>query len=355
MATYNIFPKTPQDIIDLKLDAKKTAQLIDAFSYTRANMPTVETPFALSKDNSYRTVKVMRYVCSSMDIKELKKRAQLFTFTPGDGTRTKKGVASKGIGFEKDVTDSFNMYIEQGADAVVNGYIKNLIKDLVSQYSLDKSKTLSVRAEGRTNKKRGIMFQGDQPIIGTSASDFNIGSKVSDVTILGNEEIYLSLKYDNFAFFNTGIVTLIPESEMKQGFVQNTQGQSLLNLFGIDNVKFCQVFKHYKDSNFKQPVFIDNNPNYDAAKLKKFVMSGIGYGYHMVHKHKSGQIENYKVTRQVTDSQSNIRSVKIRYPFVSAKVVYVYVTTDVYKLTIMFRNNQSMIYPNVIQGYAELL
>lgn len=169
----------------------------------------------------------------------------------------------------------------------------------------------------------------------------------------GNKPIvYLSLKYDNFSFFNIGTVNIVPEAQVKQGYVSNPQGLQLFNFLGVDNIKFCKVFNHYRDSSFREPGFLDTNPNYDENRLKKFILSGVGYGYHMVHKKKNGAIEHYKVTKNVAESKSSIKDVKIKYPFVSAKVVYIYVTTDIYKYTIMFRNNQSGIYPNVVQGYA---
>lgn len=357
MATYNIFPKTEQDIVAYKLDANKTAQLISAFSFVRSKFPNIETPFALSRDNNFKSVKVLRYICNSLNVKDLKKYAPLFTFTSGDGSRTKKGTASKGVGFEKDLMSYLDLYKEQGLEAIKDNNIRSFISDIVKQYSLDKYNNLIFADEGKSNKKRGVSFIGNQPIIGNSASDFNIGSTITDITIKdgSNPIVYMSLKYDAFSFFNMGIVTSIPEQQVKQGFVQNQQGQALFDLLGINNVNFCKVFKHYKDSGFKEAALVDTNPNYDEAKLKKLLLSGIGYGYHMVHKHKTGGIEHYKMTKSVAESKVNIKSVKIRYPFVSAKVVYVYVMTDIYKFTLMFRNNQSNVYPNVFQGYAEAL
>lgn len=354
MAAYNIFPKTSEDIVDLKLDGKKTAQLVSAFRYAREKVPNIETPFALSRDNNYRVVKVMRYVSSSLDIRELKRRAQFFTFTPGDGSRTKKGLGSKGTEFENDLYNSLVSYSEQGLDSVTDNNTKKFIKELVQQYSLNKQ-MLEISLEGKKNTRRGHTFSGNQVVIGSDLNNFDIGKTVTDITVRGKEDIYLSLKYDAFSFFNIGVTNIIPKEEIIAGHIHNPKGIQLLNLFGIDNTKFCEVFNHYKDNTFKKPRVVDTSPKYDETNLKKFIMSGIGYGYHMVHKKKTGGIEHYDVTRQIASSKSNIKSVTIEYPFVTGKVVYVNILTDIYLFKVMFRNNQSALYPNVCLGYAHPL
>lgn len=351
MAAYNIFPENTQDILDLKLDNKKTSQLLEAYLYTKKAAPNESKPFALSRDNSYSKVKVRRYISSYVDFKVYKKIAPSFTFTSGDGSRTKKGLGSKGTGFEHDLYNDLIMYVEEGIDSIKDANNKKFIKELVKYYSLD-SQNIKIDMMGKRNTKRDSSFSGENVVIGKDFNNFDIGDKVTDITITGNKEIYLSLKYKAFAFFNMGIVNTLSKDEIKKGLIKDPNGIALLNIFGIDNAKFCNVFNHYRDSNFKTPKFIDSSPNYNESKLQKFLLSGIGYGYHFVHKLESGSIDHYELTKSKAESKVNVKSVKITYPFVSAKVLYVDILTDYYLIKVMFRNNLGDLYPNVCIGYA---
>ena len=54
---------------------------------------------------------------------------------------------------------------------------------------------------------------------------------------------YLSLKLGGTTtFFNIGVKKILTKSEIQTGMVKDKDGIKLLDMFGIDNKTFCQIF-----------------------------------------------------------------------------------------------------------------
>ena len=116
----------------------------------------------------------------------------------------------------------------------------------------------------------------------TKGTGTDIGESVTDITLTKDDgtKIYLSLKFETTTtFFNVGVRTKLTPTENKEGRILNADGLKLLSLFGIDNERFCTIFN---DDVKTKSGRVTTRPN--AAMIKALLESGIGNGYHVIHK-----------------------------------------------------------------------
>ena len=119
---------------------------------------------------------------------------------------------------------------------------------------------------------------------------------------------YLSLKLDTTTtFFNVGVKTKITKKEINDGLIKNKDGVKLLKLFGIDNKRFCTIFN---DDVPTQGGIVRTKPK--ASAMKTLLKSGIGYGYHVIHKIR-GKIKSYKMDKTRMDNSASVGDVTIHY------------------------------------------
>ena len=73
--------------------------------------------------------------------------------------------------------------------------------------------------------------------------------QLTDITLhhKNTKKSYLSLKFDNtLTFVNSGVARyFFPATEMATGALTNPTGIAVLKALGIENEKFCKVFKDY--------------------------------------------------------------------------------------------------------------
>ena len=256
----------------------------------------------------------------------------------------RSGFGSAGITFETVLEKDIQEYINAGDDASIadKNHFK-FIRELWNIYELDKSRRIEIKpGAGLKRYRRTLQFSSN----GVEFNDgTNIGVKVSDITIsVDNVDLFLSLKIKDFSYFNLGIKSYLTEQEIKSGLIKNTNGKAILNMFGIDNEKFCQVFNSYRKSDTPEKEIITKPIN---SALTKFIKQAIGKGYHFVRKKSNGEIEHYKMTDSKLEEKSKASNVTVTYPYGSGKVIYV----KFGNFEVHFRNNQSGIYPNVMIGY----
>ena len=341
---YNFIPTSVKDIAAAKL--KTGAVLIALYDFIVKKYPTAKAPIAIDKSDPM-SVKVTRALNGSISLSELKSVAPGIKIAWGNGSRGGGGVANKGIGFERDLETDLIAYKEEGIDSK-RIKAKTFLVDLEKYYDLGKANSIDVKSEGALNKKRPLTFMGSQPIISGGGTDYNIGATVTDLTLLkNNKPIYLSLKYGGtVSFFNIGISKILNATEINSGMISNGSGVALLDTFGVDNVKFCQVFTQY-GSNVKNEQVVDVTSKIDRQKLTNFIMSGIGYGYHLVHK-KGNEIHHFEMTKEKLKKASTPQKVMVRYPLGIAKRIDVYIMTPVFELKINMRSSSGGIYPSHI-------
>lgn len=340
---YTYVPTTTKDITALnsKFDSELNSLLLYLQQKTK-----MDDPITIDKNNP-KFVKVLRVLSSKVTKSELTKLAPSLNIDFGNGSRGGRGAGNKGMGFERELAQDLRLYISEGLSAEFSN--KDFIHEIVEEYHL-KDKKLSVDDTlGAKNQARSLVFTGGQPYI--KGPDFNIGSILTDLDIIAdNKRIHLSAKFGKtVTFFNSGIMKILPEKDIKANKLSK-EGMMLLDLFGIDYVKFCNVFNQYNS----KPTLITENTfsKIDKNKLKKFLMSGIGYGYHLVHK-IGKEVHHKRMEKADLEKYATPLSCMIRYPIGTAKRVDVFVETPVYKLKINIRNKQGGVYPSHIMSDYE--
>jgi hypothetical protein len=163
------------------------------------------------------------------------------------------------------------------------------------------------------------------------------------------KEIYLSLKMGStVTFFNAGVARIITPKEIQAGLISNENALALFKMFGVDNAKFCQVFEGYSGSEAKDET-VNTFQMLNKNILTNFIKSGIGHGYHMVHK-TGKDIHHFPIDRNFLEKASQPMSCEVRYPVGVAKRIDINVETPVFQFKFNIRNKQGGIYPSHIMA-----
>ena len=204
--------------------------------------------------------------------------------------------------------------------------------------------------DGGENKKRKVSVNTGKIDVDKDNEDnkdnANIGSTVTDITLhLENgKRVYLSLKVGDAKFLNKGVGSAFPQDEIRKGRITNKAGVELLEMLGIDNYYFCEVYKALdeerdKDKNIPREVKIPHA----SEGLKKLIEEAIGYGYIMVKKEKTSNkilIQNFLQPEFARAEAESIKDVRVIYPKQgeNSKTISVSMTTKHYVITIVIRN-----------------
>jgi len=343
---FNFLPKTAEEIGKAKL--KNGSEYIALYTFLTKKVPAVKDPLAIDKTKP-TAVKVMRQLNGKVTLQEMKNVTSVLNIDWGNGSRGGQGPGNKGNLFEGELTNDIQSYIDNGRDGPFdNAGNKKFVLEMADYYKLDSKKNITVKAVGELNQKRSLVFNGPQPYI--KGSNFDIGATVTDVTVMAdNKPIYLSLKLGGtVTFFNAGVMRILTADEMSQGYVSNAQGKALLDLFAIDNVKFSRVFRMYGGTE-REITEEDTFSKINKNRLKNFIMSGVGYGYHLVHK-MGNDIHHFDIKKQDLERWSTPTSCKVRYPIGEAKRVDIYVDTPKFELKFNIRNKQGGVFPSHIMS-----
>lgn len=307
---YDFFPKTNKDI-ETSLASWSGEQIKDAkklLDYFKKNYSSVELPINFDVNNK-RTVNVSRYLKSSVDINKLKKDLNInsFNLKYGNGSLGNRGKNNKGSQFEQEYADSiWNWW--SGIDIDPN-HLES-IEDIYKTYKLDDSKYLNVDIVASANTKRPIEYGSKIIITNPTGSGYDIGQAVSDITLQTDtgKTIYLSLKSGSTTtFFNVGVKTVLTKPEIESGKIKNPNGLNLLKLFGIKPDLFCDVF----NGNLTKKT-VDKNPRFDKSGLTELLKSGIGHGYHVIHK-KGSKVESKKMDVAAMNRAANVGRITVYY------------------------------------------
>ena len=341
---YDIIPKSTGEIdaLDIPHDKEALKGLFDEIVAGAGGMPD---PIALQASTP-KNIKVSRSVADNFNLPALSKKYG-FKITEGEGSRGGRGSKSTGFAFEGEVTKDIETYIEEGETSVNFKYpdfMKELHKDVLSKHE-----DIQVVLAGGANTRRPLEFTDIGALIG--GRDLNIGSKVTDVSVTGDgKPYYLSLKFGGtVTFFNAGVSTIFTEDQFQKGKITNKSAKLVLDMFGIDEKRFIEIFTKYKKGAKrakKQKVNATRNTNMRA--LLQLLVTGIGYGYYMVHR-KGKKVEFYEMSRRRMMDSAKVKSVTILYPEPgSAKRLDIEVVTKLYIFKINIRNKQGGLYPSHI-------
>ena len=84
-----------------------------------------------------------------------------------------------------------------------------------------------------------------------------------------------------------------------------------LDLFGVDNEKFCKVWAQDNDDPLRT---YNEKPKVNKAHIKGFLRTAIGANYWMVHALENGDINTWYVSPQLTEAaSSNISDPVVHY------------------------------------------
>ena len=350
---FSVFPTTEDEISNEKV--KELFRTIKAYPDLTLNDPLVLDPKSPNTVKISRSLqrdsKFINYLNDELDI-ELDpingSKWNGVSIKWGEGSRGGRGIKSKGLGFEGELTSDLELLREEGISESNKDQFKypDLIIEISKELGL-KEGNFTVTPEGEKNQSRPLGFKSGGPVVEFSAG--SAAETLTDITInKKGTKYYLSAKYGNtLTFFNSGITKILPASEIKSGKITNPDGIALLDTFGIDNETFCKVFNDYPDGNFSE--LSGATTKYSISNIKNLVKSGIGEGYYMVKAGgKSSQFEH--IDSAYANTASDVSSPVVYYGGLggNGKRVDITFESPTYKFKINIRNKQGGLYPTHI-------
>ena len=358
---YTFFPKTEDEICKKIKTAKQVGDITNLFYFLRNKFPAVETPININLETLGK-VNVSRSLEGSVDLATIKREIGLskIIIRFGSGSSGNRGVNNRGNLFEPQFAYAFLDWWT--ATKEPEQKMLNVCRELRDEYDLCAYNTLRWEAEGALNKKRPVVFS---PNIIISAPGVipggDIGSIVTDLSLYGTKTepnsreqfiAYFSLKLGTTAtFFNVGIKTVLTTKEIQEGSIKNHEGLKLLNMLGIDNLKFCKIFNGRSFTNLESKKD-DVWSAVDKGALETFLSSGIGHGYHIIHK-LSNEIKSIKVDKNYMKEASTPTSCVVYYGGMggNGKRIDIEIKTSHYKFKLNIRDTQGQGgYPTRLMG-----
>ena len=266
---------------------------------SKSQFKTVDSPINIDPKNISK-INVTRALQGEVDLSSLKRNLKLtkISIKFGSGSAGNRGVANRGNLFEPLFATAITNW--WAGEPVTDLGIKTAIESIVDEYGLNKKKELSVKTVGELNNPRPIIYRGDQAIISSKMpiTDDNLGPIVTDITLTydNNKEIYLSLKLGpTTTFFNCGIKKVLSPTEIKTGKITNSDGLTMLNMFNIQPALFCDIFNGNLKSGYSEDIW-KTMTSRQKQILHRFLETGIGHGYQVVHK-LGNKIKTYKIDK----------------------------------------------------------
>jgi len=357
---FSFIPKSVGDIeANTELRGQDKERLIKAFktfiSLTSKNgKPEMEDPFAIDV-KSPKMVKIHRSFTGEVDIKTLSESFDT-NFTFGNGSRGNLGANNRGSLFERRLAADFDLYSRIRNPDNSEYFYKKFIEGFHYNYAKGKVRDIVVIPEGALNKRRPLRFSGDTAFIEKPHTDANIGSTVTDITVkMDNEPVYISCKLGGtVTFFNIGITKYLTQADILAGEIKSREGRILLGIFGINPIWFASVFKAAADTSTKNSVPMpkqlvqDVTGSINKGKTQNFLLSGIGYGYHLVHAKSATSHELEHLVMEEAEAQRYVKINKmvVKYPAAgSAKRVDVMIDTPKFEFKLNFRNKTGGVLP----------
>ena len=336
---YSFFPKTEEEIRKTlsEFPHNNVEDIIKLFNYLKGQH---EAPINIDLKKP-KNVNVSRYFKGTYNIGDIKTSAGLTTIKIkfGNGSLGNRGANNRGNAFEKEFKTALDgWYAGENNPDYPTGETLKAVQDIVNTYNLSDSEW-KAKVVGGENTRRPLDFKGAIQLTNTKGTGFDIGNSVTDITITKDpeEKIYLSLKLDTTTtFFNVGVKTKITKKEIDEGLIKNKDGVKLLKLFGIDNKRFCTIFN---DDVPTQGGIVRTKPK--ASAMKTLLKSGIGYGYHVIHKIR-GNIKSYKMDKTRMGKSAAVGDATIYYGGKGGrgKRINMEMESPHYKFTLNIRDTQ---------------
>lgn len=292
-------------------------------------------------------------------------------FINGKMIAAKGGKGNKGNEFEDKLVVDFENYIKSAYPFTAKNYnYPEFMKEFTDLLTKTKEKIKSAKKVGQENTPRPLGITGDQLYVSVRGGtrQTKIGSALSDINVVTNKRtIHLSLKYGStVTFMNSGVGKFFPRDRFVKGkqadFSDLPHAMAIFKTFGIDPVKFQNVFTNYVEPNpdekkrKSEKEIIEFKP--DKTKMENLIKTAIGYDYYLLHLDNKNHIHIQEMTESYLRTAATLASetIQIYYPIKgSAKRVDMIVTTKKFKLKWNIRNKQSGIAPSHIMCDYEFL
>ena len=300
---------------------------------------------------------------TTINITQLEK-TEHFGGAPGGGN-------NKGNEYEDHLAESFAKFQDHG------GKYPDDVTTILKAICGDNPGTCYIKSqqEGGKNKPRPMKYDSSFYISAEGRKTVDIGSTVTDITIWiadpdgkKEEPVYLSVKYgETLSFFNIGVkggrkdsLSIFPTKDLVEGKL-NDMGKDFLDMFNINHSKFLETFQKYdkKNKETKTPTIEDHRESYNIKgqakrNLQNFVKSGVGKGYWMVHRDKSG-LHVYNINDKFLKDASTLTSDNINIDYGGkegyGKRVNIDFSTKEYDFSINLRSKSSSDnYPGYANG-----
>ena len=291
-------------------------------------------------------------------------KTEHFGGSPGGG-------GNKGNEYEDHLAESFAKFQDHG------GKYPEDVTTILKAVCVYNPGTCYIKSklEGCKNKPRPMKYDSSFYISAEGRKTVDIGSTVTDITIWiadpdgkKEEPVYLSVKYgETLSFFNIGVkggrkdsLSIFPTKDLVEGKL-NDMGKDFLDMFNINHSKFIETFQKYdkKNKETKTPTIEDHRESYNIKgqakrNLQNFVKSGVGKGYWMVHRDKSG-LHVYNINDKFLKDASTLTSDNINIDYGGkegyGKRVNIDFSTKEYDFSINLRSKSSSDnYPGYANG-----
>lgn len=306
-----------------------------------------------------------------------------FVKTPEEFGGTKAGGKSTNFGLEYEgkLAETFEAMLDTSKDWRSMDYNKHvsvineaLLKE-VRKNNKDIMGPSYVKHAGAANESRPLAIGSGGGVIirpGGKGEGQSVGDVLTDITIqyggkhgkltTNARTFYISVKYGStLSFFNSGVqgkkkdaIPFFPTTKMEKGEIPK-DGQTLLNMFNIDQTRFIDVFRRYKKGvKTQQDHIVKTNLNPEQVKsVRKMAFTGIGYGYWMAH-FIDGKFHFYEVNKRYAVKASKLSSntMEIQYGGTrgDGKRVNMVFETAMYEFSFNIRNTQGGLWPSRTNG-----
>ena len=305
---YNFFPKSEEEIKNKlsEFPHNSVEDIINLFNFLKGQH---DTPINIDLKKP-KNVNVSRFFKGTYDISDIKTGASLSTIKIkfGNGALGNRGANNRGNAYETEFANAIEGWYS--GENLPTGDMLSVITGLDQLYNLSKQEKFDAKVVGGANTPRPIIYGPSITLKNTKGIGNDIGASVTDITLeTSSGPIYLSLKTSTTTtFFNVGVKKVITKKEIDNGAILNANGIRLLDLFGIDNERFCTIFNDAVPSKTGK---VNVRPN--VMELQKLLESGIGHGYHVIHRIK-GKTKSYVMDEtKMRESAKIVGPVTISY------------------------------------------
>ena len=228
---------------------------------------------------------------------------------------------------------------------------------------------------GPQNTSRPLVEESGGVLISSDGkTDGKIGETIQDIMVqYGGDMVkysdkpdpnaatyYVSVKYgETLSFFNCGTggnsgTLFFDKNDMNDGEIAPA-GQTLLDMFNIEQQPFIDIFKKYgKGGSGMSPYIVQTTLTNDQKKdLEKLIYSGVGHGYWMTHFTK-GKLEFYEIDEPYCKRASTLKSNKVELQYGGSdgksKRINMKFSTQKYDFSYNIRNTQGGIWPTRTNG-----